>query len=822
MFYSTASAQNNPTGKVTGVVIDSLTHEPVMYSALVLTNMETGKPVNGGLADDLGQFALEKIAKGNYILTISFLDYKSRSVDIIINEEDQHIHLGTILLSVERKNIKEIIVTGRKQLIEEKVDRTVYNAENDETNKGGDATDVLRKVPMLSVDMDGNVSLRGSQNLMVLINGKPSTITAGNLADALRQIPAELIKSVEVITSPSVKYDAEGSAGIINIVLKKNTLEGLTLNIDSSVGLRGSNLGLNGNYRKGKMAFSLGGWGRAGYNIKGRYKNTQTIQNPDGTISENIQTASTRNRNMHGRYQLGWEYDINKNNFLSANLRYSFHNNRVFQDNFLTESYSNKVFQNSTLRDINRNNLSGTIDLNLNYTHNFETPQREFSILGLYSRNIRDDNFYNNIINQQDNSIQSRLRSQNDNYNEEIALQADYATPVGKSQIFESGVKSIWRNVGSRFTYYTAGPDGVFVPVERLELNNRFNYYQNVNSVYLSHTISLPKGFSAKGGLRYEYTIISASFRDGQQVNIPSYGSLIPGINLSKKLNNGGMIKASYNRRLQRPSLRYLNPNIEASNPLDVSVGNPLLDPEFTNNYELGYNTFIESSSLNINAFVRNTNNAIQHVRDAIGEDTIRTTFQNIGKESAYGIGVFTNIKLGEKLTVSGNTDIYYVLLNNNHPNPAYRASNSGFVVSGRVNGTYKLTEDWSLQIFSFYRARQIHLQGYRGGFGMYSLSLRKDFKNKKGSLGFGAENFFHPGGILVVNEVNTPTMNQRNKDVRYNMNFKVNLSYRIGKLSNSEGKPKKRKRIVNDDMKDSGGNDGNETTPVNPPTKRN
>src|SRR5690606_33100800 len=191
-------------------------------------------------------------------LVISFIGYDPHEIPVEIRNGN-NIDVGEVKLSVKTEILEAVTVEGQKVLIEERVDRTIYNAENDATTRGGDATDVLKRVPMLSVDFDGNVSLRGSQNILVLINNKPSTIMASSVADALKQIPAEQIKTVEVITSPSAKYDAEGTGGIINIITKKNTLEGATLNINSSAGIRGSNLGLNGNYRRGKLGISLGG-----------------------------------------------------------------------------------------------------------------------------------------------------------------------------------------------------------------------------------------------------------------------------------------------------------------------------------------------------------------------------------------------------------------------------------------------------------------------------------------------------------------------------------------------------------------------------------
>src|SRR5687768_3136108 len=285
-------------GKVLGSVTDVETNQPVEYANVALLDPATQKPVNGAVCDDKGKFVIQKIAPGTYTVTISFIGYETQTIENIkVEDKRDDVNLGTIKLGTSSKILSEVVVQGQKQLIEERVDRTIYNAENDITTKGGDATDVLKRVPMLSVDLDGNVTLRGSQNIKVLINNKPSTIMASSVADALKQIPADEIKSVEVITSPSAKYDAEGTGGIINIITKKNTLQGATLNINSGFGNRGSNLGLNGNYRTGKMGFSLGGWGRANYNIDGSFENSQSTST-NGVQNLNLQSADTRNKGL--------------------------------------------------------------------------------------------------------------------------------------------------------------------------------------------------------------------------------------------------------------------------------------------------------------------------------------------------------------------------------------------------------------------------------------------------------------------------------------------------------------------------------------------
>ena len=265
--------------KITGYIIDSAASVAVEYANISLINKDTKKPVDGTMADEKGKFSLAKIAVGNYKLLISFIGFKSKIIDNIMIEKGKDIDLGIIKMSTLTTMLDGVTVSAEKSLIEEKVDRLVYNAEKDMLAKGGDAADVLKKVPMLSVDLDGNVSLRGTTNIKVLINNKPSTIVASSIADALKMIPADLIKTVEVITSPSAKYDAEGSAGIINIITKKSSIEGLTLNLDSGVGLRASNLGLNGSYRSGKFGMTLGGFGRAFYNKANTTLDQTTVKN---------------------------------------------------------------------------------------------------------------------------------------------------------------------------------------------------------------------------------------------------------------------------------------------------------------------------------------------------------------------------------------------------------------------------------------------------------------------------------------------------------------------------------------------------------------
>ncbi|MBC3787355.1 TonB-dependent receptor domain-containing protein [Spirosoma utsteinense] len=814
-------------GKISGVLIDSTSGKPVEFATVALISAETNKPIDGATSDDKGKFVLNKLAAGKYRLQYSFIGYRDKRTDLITVDRGTDLNLGSVKLAADIRTLSEVNVVGQAAMIEEKVDRLVYNADKDITAKGGDAGDILRKVPMLSVDLDGNVSLRGSSNVRVLINNKPSTIVASSVADALKQIPADMIKTVEVITSPSAKYDAEGSAGIINIVTKKTTLQGATLDVNGGVGNRGSNLGLNGNYRTGKMGFSLSGFGRAEYNVRGAFSNDQTTASPNGNI-RTLQTASTLNQRLFGNYQLGWDYDIDKNTSLTASLRYGARNGVTNQNNLLTQTFlPNGFFPIYNDRNVETKDLSGTVDGNITYTRTYK-PQQELSVLALYSRNNRTNNFVADILSGADfETITSRQRNENQSYNQESTLQVDYQTPIKTNQLLEFGAKGIFRQVNSEFAYFQAdGANSPYIEDDTRPGNTLF-YDQNIAASYLSYTLTTKSKFTIKAGARYEYTFINARFSDEStgQTNeagtnaIPNYGNLVPSINISKNLGSGRIIKLAYNRRIQRPGIQFLNPNVNASNPTNITVGNPYLSPELTDNLEFSTSANIKGLYLNASLFARRTANEITAVRDTatqsfgdivnpVFQQVIRTNYLNVGRQDAVGLNLFGNGTLFSKWQIGGGIDIYHVSLTNNNANPIYSASNSGWVVSGRLMSSLTLKNGWGVQVFGGARGRQVQLQGYQSSMYFYNVGVRKEFKDKKASIGLAVENFLnHP--FVMTSELRSPILSQNTTTSFYNAGVRLTFSYKIGKMS-FDAPQKRRRSINNDDVKggDGGGND--------------
>lgn len=797
------------TAKIIGSVVDSTRSDAtpakaVEFASVALLNKATGKTVDGTVADEKGKFALTKLVAGDYQVLVSFVGFRNKTISNLTLTNGQTLDLGIIRLSANTKTLEEVTVVGQAALVEEKVDRLVYNADKDITAKGGDATDILRKVPMLTVDLDGNVSLRGSQNIRVLINNKPSTIVASSVADALKQIPADQIKTVEVITSPSAKYDAEGSGGIINIITKKNSLQGLNLNIDSGVGNRGSLLSLNGNYRKGKAGFTLGGFGRAMYNTVTKTNLDQTSQVGNVTTLTR-QSGNGHSSGLFGQYNLGFDYDLAKNQSITAGVRYGVRN-MLSQQDLVTQLFRNSALSSTANRNVDAKNLSGTVDANIDYLHTFK-PQQEWSISTLYSRNDLTNNFDADLFNGT-GELSARQRNLNKNVNQEFTLQTDYQTPIKKNQLLEFGGKAIFREVNSDYRYLLAGPSGNFTT----EANNtlgELTYHQNIAAGYSSYTYTTKSRYTFKGGLRYEHTFIDASTREGGNLGVGDYGVLVPSVNASKTFK-GTTLKLGFNRRIQRPGLQQLNPNFNAANPQNITIGNPRLRPELTNNLELGLSKTIGKTFINATFFGRITNNAITQISQP--SDTIPgaivTTYQNIGRQHTYGTNLFANVAATSKINIGVFLNAFYSSLTGQAmglDGASATLTNSGMNISGGtfMNATFR--NGWGAQAFGFLQGSQVQLQGRQGGFGFYTVGVKKEFANKKASLGLAAENFLS-NRFNIHTVLNSPLFSQVNDVYLYNRGIRLTFTLKIGKMS-MEAPRKKAKSVNNDDVKSDGTN---------------
>ena len=785
------------TGRLTGTVLDATTKKPVEFATVALLPATGETPLDGTVADEKGRFSLRGLAPGPYRLQLTFLGYAALVRDVTVTSGTTD--LGALTLTATAQQLGDVTVTGEKETVEVRPDRIVYNADRDLTNKGGVAADVLRKVPLLNVDLDGNVQLRGSSNIRVLINNKPSIILAGNLADALKQLPADQIASVEVITTPGAKYDGEGTAGIVNIILKRNNLQGVNGSVGAAAGNRSSNGNFSLNVRRGKIGVSTNVSSYLYYSPSASSLRRLNFNgSPENVVSTLTQDGSGNNIGGGGYGRITLDYDPAKNHNLTVgvNGNLNANNSQSEQTNTLLTAFGggrNELFTRAT----DYRFQSQSYDVNGTYTRTFEgQKRREWSVLGQHSRNrnlqpYSLDQFDGFTANGLPNYQES---SDNISRNLETTLQSDYTHPIGEKRSVEVGAKTILRRVLSDYQIQTAdGPNAPF-EVDQLR-SNRFDYDQNVAAAYATYGFPLGKKLNSRVGTRLERTDIIGRFQQNDVTRFTNgYTSLLPNANISYARKPGNTLRLAYSRRIQRPQIFYLNPYENRVDKFNVSRGNPELNPEFTDSYELNYSTFVKGSVLNFSLFTRQTNNAIETVRSQRLDTTI-TTYDNIGQNRSYGGSVFGSFKPTTKWEISGSSTFTYVMLRSGFLN----TSNQGLIFNVNANSTYKFSKSLSAQFFGGINSSRVQLQGRAAAWNWYSIGFKKTILKEKGDLTLNADNFLSARRDLSSN-VSTPFFNLEQHNYIALRGIRLAFGYRFGKIENAP--PKQRRSIRNDDAK--------------------
>lgn len=792
------------TGKVTGQLVDEATKEPVPYATVVLKTLTDGKTVNGVITDDNGQFKIINVKLGTYNLVVSFVGYKPIEKKIELTPKSPDANLETVLLSSETDVLDEVVVAGQRNTIENKIDRIVYNAEQDVANAGGDASDILRRTPLLSVDQDGNVSLRGSRNIQILVNGKPSSMFGSSPGDALKMIPADQIKSVEVITSPSAKYDGEGTAGIINIITKRQTPQGFAGNVDVTAGTRNNRgvLGLNA------------GAGRFGFNANASsfYSWPQTATTDffqrstfNDTTSISQQNGGSESSRLGYFGNIGAFYDFNAYHSLSTSLRLRGFNsnnegeNQVDQRTYVGQE-SNVLTENDYARYTDNSSQNAGYEWSLDYVMKFpEQEGREFSASYKIDGNINDQQFFIN----QDTPINYEVaRNNNDGNNRENTIQLDYTHPFSKKFKLETGFKSILRDIESDFQYESQaqGESNFEVVPNRTDI---FYYNQDVFAGYVSTQLNLTEKLGLIAGVRYEYTDISGEFDENPNTFANDYDNWLPSIILNQKIGKFSSVKASYNQRISRPSLRNVNPYEQIGNIDNVSFGNPLLNPEVSDNFELGYNTFLKGTSINLSVFYNYIDDVIlsyTYFDETREQYNTVTNFGNLGTQENVGANLFVSTEFFKIWTVRGGINASYFMADGIIRGE--ETSNEALLLSGNINSNIKLPADFTIDAFGFFRPRRQTLQGYQPSFSIFGLGAKKKILGERGSIGISIIEPFQERKPFV-SETESENFYQKSEFAIPFRSFGISFSYKFGKLDFRQRQ--RRSRISNDDQEDSG-----------------
>ncbi|MCB0636413.1 MAG: TonB-dependent receptor [Lewinella sp.] len=725
------------TAGMVGRIIDEMTDEPILLANVLVYERGSSQMLTGTTTDEQGMFILKDLGFGEYDIEISYLGYETiRQEGIALNANQPLGRVGLITLGAGSATLAEVEVTAERAAVEFGLDRRVFNVEKDIASSGGTAEDLLRNIPSVTVDLDGNISLRGSQNVQIFINGKPSALAGLNRQGFLQQIAAANVERVEVMTNPSAKYDPEGMGGIINIILKRQNNRGF--NLATAINL-GSNNKYNGNidlnYRVGK--FNLQG----GYSYNDdyrwfrgdRYRSTETA---DTTWYLDQDIDGSRTRRSH-TVRGGLEYAVNERGSVSANVVYSdqFGNNTSSRDNLYQDALQMPAFR--SFRQEIGEDTGNSWEYTFDYRQRFRQEGREFVITARHSTDVDNDredfneNFYD-----LDNQLTSTVQQQNPQFEDNgfWLVQSDYTHPLweGKGRL-ETGIRSTLRDVdidNRLFDFNSSAND--FELNE--SLSNRFRYEEDVHAAYANIGREMGE-FEWQVGVRAEQVFTTATllYPDPQDFE-NNYFAVYPSAFVTYNIDENTGLQVNYSRRVNRPRFHALNPFIDYGDPLNPRGGNPYLLPEFIDSYELNYLKTSNGGSLTVSGYFRQINDMITRVSQADPATGVNLrTFANLNRGRNYGLEVIGTLRPNRKLNLMLSGNAYRTEIDGNNLESDLNVA--GYMFSGRMQSNLTVGKDWGLQMTAFYRSPGVTAQGEMRAMYSIDFGVRKPVLAGKGTI---------------------------------------------------------------------------------------
>lgn len=789
-----------PTVRIFGLVVDDATGKAMEYATVALRSRADSAIVTGTITNEIGFFNLEKIRPGRYDVEITFIGFTKFIIrDVRANPQKAEIDLGTIRLKPVTIDLNAVTVTGEKKPIEYTLDKKIVNIDNNLATMGGTAADVLATVPSVTVEVDGTVSLRGSADVNILVDGRPSQIIS------LDEIPASMIERIEIVTNPSARYDPEGSVGIINIVLKKKRSAGYNAVVTVTGGTQNRyNTSLNLNYRLNKTNLFFNYDNRFGRMVGGNTLRRTYVLND--TTSYLNQEGDNRNRMQMHNFRLGMDYDFDAHNTLTIsglfNLRS--HNGNDYTAYSSLDQYLDTTDFYTRTNDRLRDNRG--VEFNLNYRKTFAQKDREWTADLYYSNDWgNSDNEavqkYEDAYNLTADWLQNTF---SDDIRRSFTIRTDYVHPFNQYSRLEAGYKSDYRGSDADYRVLNFDHDlGLWV--NDTNSSNHFIYNQLINAVYGIYTGAFGR-FQYQLGMRLEQATNYTDLRTTNQTNRHSYFSVFPSGFLRYRFNDEQGIQLNYSRRINRPYSRALNPFIDYSDPQNLFYGNPDLEPEYIDAFELSNFWETKKGSVYANFYYRQVNDMITRITRLDPSGITYTTFENLNNSRAYGIELTGDYRLTRWWRVNGNWNFYHSELSG--PLITQKEAQSITSWNVRLMSMLNLNKTTSFQVFLFYVAPSLSGMGGMGGGGrgpgghfmsgggqgrtksFYSLNLgfRKTFWDNKLTLNVRIQDLFKPNRMTMTTYGdNFTTYSSRWFNSRMVM---VGLSYKI-----NEGDRQKKRR---------------------------
>ncbi|WP_196888569.1 outer membrane beta-barrel family protein [Aureivirga sp. CE67] len=737
-----------PIFEISGKVIDEETKAPLEYATIVFTPKNRGN-VTGGVTDENGNFIIN-VPQGNYTITVEFISFKTKSLGL--KNITSNLNLGTITLREDGETLDEIEIRAEKTTVEVKLDKKIYNVGKDLTVKGGTASDVLDNIPSVSVDVDGTVNLRGSDNVRILINGRPSGLVGLSSTEALQQFPADAIERVEVITSPSARYDAEGTAGILNIILKRGKVQGFNGSITANAGhpdYFGGNANLN--YRTEKFNFFT----NLGYTYRNAPGNSSVFQKNimNNEINSFLSEKKDYDRKRNfANISLGTEYFINDKTSMTGSIFYRNSDGNTFIKNNGKILNADTSLDKQYVRTEDETSDGETFEFNYNFSRNFKKEGHKLTVDFQFDKTIEDNTaeiLQQNIFDSENLDLSNEDEKTINNQNEKSYLiQADYVLPLGEVSQFEAGYKSDLENEITDYSLFLRNANGEFE--KDLITSNVLDYTENIHSFYSQFGSEFGK-FSYLLGLRSEITDIKIKFADdfsGSDNNATkNYTSFFPSVNLGYEFSESLSLSLGYNRRLSRPRSWFLNPFPSRSSETNIFVGNIDLDPVFTNSFETGILKKWKKFTLNSSVYFRRSTDVIQFISTEIGETEdgipiIQRSPVNLSSRNQYGFEFTSNYSIFKWWRISSDFNFFKFETKGAYEDISFDASN--FSWTARLSSKITLFKEIDWQTRLFYRGPSENGQTERKGIFSASLAFSKDVLKDKGTITLNVSDLFN------------------------------------------------------------------------------
>ncbi|MGM0547357.1 MAG: TonB-dependent receptor domain-containing protein [Bacteroidota bacterium] len=728
LFFSTALfAQSD--GTITGTVLDE-EDEPLPGASVSVYDESKTDVVTGASTQDDGSFSID-VEPGNYVVEISYVSYAPITKELQI-EEGESIDLETIAMKPTSESMEELFVRGERSEMQMDFDKRTFSVGQDITNLGGSAVDVLDNVPSISTDIDGNINLRGNESVRVLINGKPSSMVSGGDVDALNSIPASMIKEVEIITNPSSRYAAEGSGGIINIIMQKEEEIGLNGNVSVGGGLPEEYEGsANLNYRVGDVNWFMNGGVDYRTDPEGG-SSFQRFASSDTSYMYSEETDEFESE-IDGDLQLGADFYITENQVLTASVYTSTEREENNQDISYTDmEYSAGAMSGDVIQEVLRDNQEvgneRDIDFNLDYENKIDGDDHKlvadasFDISGEEAENDIEETV---IEGNEDPLFQRALDKEEEM---DLRFNAEYERPLGEDGKLEAGVRSDTEWMDNSYQAETR-LNGNWVEEEAFTDN--FRYMENVNAAFAILGYEW-NSLSGQVGLRLENTRIQTEVKSTDIEANQNYLNLFPSVFLSYSFNDEQSVQASYSRRLRRPWSRMLIPFSDFDNQRSQFTGNPNLTPEFSNSYELGYLHYWNSGSLLTSFYHRYRTDVIERITDA--EDGVTQRFPiNLATEKAWGVEFSADQEIADQLNLTANANFFQSNSNGTYQDQVFSSESEN--VQGRMRLRWEIADGWNYQASMRYRGPRTTTQGRSEGMTMMDTGLSKEFMEGKAKL---------------------------------------------------------------------------------------